>query len=73
VGTAETKLHLPRHNESDIIWYSALNKNAYFPYVSHSSNSKTNNDKKNYNTALCGMLQARAVLHTVWLLSLSLT
>jgi Na+-translocating ferredoxin:NAD+ oxidoreductase RnfD subunit len=29
--------------------------------------------KKNYNTALCNMLQARSVLHTGWLLSLSLT
>jgi hypothetical protein len=56
--TTVTKLHLLKYNKSHILWYSALNRNAYFPYVSQ-SNSKTNNNKKNYNTALCDMLGSK--------------
>jgi len=66
-------IHLPKYNKSCILWHSALNRNAYFPYVSHNRNSKRNKNLKNYSTALCVMLQASSVLHTVWLLSLSLT
>jgi len=39
-------IHLPKYYKSCILWHSALNRNAYFPYVSHNRNSKTNKNKK---------------------------